>query len=82
MLDESAVAGEKRFATRQGLAFAAQRTYPPAEVWHGYPESRDKVPETLRNAWLREGRIRRRDLRRWWTAEAVHLAWMEVWDGE
>ena len=82
LLDESLLIGGKRLATRNGLAFVAQLTHPAGTVWHGYPEAWEKIPTAVRNNWLREGRIRRRDLRQWGTREQVDRAWMEANDAE
>jgi hypothetical protein len=78
LLDNSELMGQKRVATAQGIAFVAQRTYPgDRNVWHGYPEAWDKISVEIKGRWLSEGRITRRDLRRWNTREAVQLAWAE-----
>jgi hypothetical protein len=76
LLDHSEEMGQKRVATAQGIAFVAQRTHPgDRNVWHGYPEAWDKISVQIKSRWLSEGRITRRDLRRWKTREAVRLAW-------
>lgn len=72
--------GKKRVATERGIAFVAQRTYPDERnVWHGYPEAWDQISVDVKNCWLSEGRITKRDLRRWKTREAVQAAWSKDW---
>jgi hypothetical protein len=76
LLDGSVSDGDKRFNTREGLAFVAQST--GDGTWHGYPEAWDQVPERIRRAWLDEGRVRSRDLRRWARLRDVRMAWNEA----
>lgn len=69
----------KRVATERGVAFVAQRTYPDERnVWHGYPEAWDKISVQIKNRWLTEERVTKRDLRRWRTREDIRLAWQEA----
>jgi hypothetical protein len=65
LLEESVKIGEKRFATRQGVAFVGQltRESEDEEIWHGYPEAWDRVDVGLKRRWLTEEKIPRRDLR-------------------
>ncbi|MBF0143649.1 MAG: hypothetical protein HQL57_00075 [Magnetococcales bacterium] len=52
-----------RFATHNGLAFAA---YPDNQGgWHGYPIGWNEVPDKIRNNWLKEKLISRRDVRKY-----------------
>ena len=78
LLDESVVMGAKRVATSRGLAFVAQRT--SGNDWHGYPEAWDKIDRGIKDLWLQQGLIRRRDLTRWGTPNAVWWAWKEFND--
>jgi hypothetical protein len=80
LLDQSEPMGEKRIATYQGLAFVAQ--YGNDGTWHGYPEAWDKIDGAVRRRWLAEGRIQRRDLRRWGSRDDVRNAWKEPNDAE
>jgi len=80
LLDASEKMGEKRVATRHAVAFIAQRT--GAAVWHGYPEAWDKIDAEIVARWLREGVIRRKDLRQWRTREDIRRAWQELDDAE
>jgi hypothetical protein len=67
LLRESSLQGHKRFATRGGRAYCAQEH---AEGrWHGYPISWKEVPDFLRRQWTREGRVARRDIKRFWDIE-------------
>lgn len=58
------VVGKRRYATRDGLAFVGEEHAP--DCWHGWPAGWQEVPEPIRRAWLNEGRIRRRDIQRFW----------------
>ena len=80
MLDSSDVMGARRVNTLNGLAFIAVKTL--GNEWHGYPESWDKIDQSIRDRWLAERRIRQRDLRRWWTDSDIRTAWKEVDDAE
>ena len=74
LLSESIVWGEKRVATRNGIAFVAQLTRPSADAWHGYPESWDNIDWVIKQRWLAERRIRRQDLRSFGTREQLRDA--------
>ena len=78
LLTASEAMGEKRVATRNGLAFVAQRTH--GDVWHGYPEAWDKIDSAIFTKWLECGLITRRNLRQWRTRDQVESAWKELND--
>jgi hypothetical protein len=80
LLDHSEPMGEKRVATRHGIAFVAQ--YSNDGTWRGYPEAWDKIDGTIRARWLAENRIRRRDLRQWFNRDDIRNAWKELNDAE
>lgn len=80
LLDESVRMGDKRVATRNGLAFVAALTNSEQDIWHGYPEAWDAIGPAIKRAWLQEGRITPRDLRRWSTRKKVAGAWREYHD--
>lgn len=53
-----------RFAVHEGRAFCAR---PHTErAWHGFPVGWREVPVSLRRKWKAEGRVSRRDLKRYW----------------
>ena len=54
--------GEPRFATRDGMAFAA-RTH-RAGVWHGYPVPWSQVPESVREVMVANGKVTRRQIKK------------------
>ena len=64
LLADSKQLGKKRYATHEGKAYRAQMH--GNDVWHGYPVGWELVPESLRRAWLSQGRIRRRDVKKHW----------------
>ena len=76
LLDEAVPMGQARVATRNGLAFVARPT--SDGTWHGYPEAWDKVEPAIRQRWLADGRVTRRDLRRWADRPSLRLAWKEL----
>ncbi len=53
---------EPRFATRDGMAFAA-RTHRPG-AWHGYPVPWSQVPEAVREAMVAKGTVTRRQMKK------------------
>jgi hypothetical protein len=65
LLDESEPMGDggKRVATRDGVAFIGVATNDG--TWHGYPESWDMIDDGIRKRWESEGKIRKRDVRRY-----------------
>jgi hypothetical protein len=77
LLNESIPMGGKRVATRNGIAFVAAVTDRMQDVWHGYPEAWDAIEPVIKRRWLDEGRITRRDLRRWATGKKVAEAWRD-----
>ena len=56
--------GNKRYATHEGRAYCAQEH--GADVWHGYPVGWVDVPESLRRTWLKQRRLKRRDVKKHW----------------
>ena len=55
LLNDSLPMGDKRVATRNGLAFVAQMT--EGNVWHGYPEAWDQIDLEIKKRWLADGII-------------------------
>ena len=64
MLAGSEAVGARRYAARHGVAYRAQEH--SRGVWHGHPVGWGRVPESLRRRWIRERRVRRRDVGRHW----------------
>lgn len=64
LLEGSEASAGKRYATRDGIAYAAQEHRP--SVWHGYPVAWSEVPETFRRRWLSEGKVSRSEIRARW----------------
>lgn len=64
LLDESlpAESEEPRFATRNGMAFAA-RTHRHGQ-WHGYPVPWSQVPESVREIMVASGKVTRRQIKK------------------
>lgn len=61
LLEQSEEHEGKRYVCHEGRAFCAQEHR--TGVWHGYPVAWAEVPAPLKLRWLREGKIRKRDLR-------------------
>lgn len=76
LLDSAQPVGNTLQATRKGVGFVAQktRTTDDSEVWHGYPEAWDKMDSKLKQQWLKEGLISRKDLRTYKTRQNVRDA--------
>lgn len=77
LLDESVQAGGKRVATRDGVAFVARVTNPEQDVWHGYPEAWDQIDMATKLSWQREGKVTKRQLRRWATRDQIGKLWRD-----
>ena len=65
LLADSELEGGKRYAAHDGRAYCAQQHLP--DLWHGYPVGWREVPEKFRRKWLKEGRVRKRDINRHWS---------------
>ena len=62
MLAESVLVKRRRYATRGGIAFEAVCS--GDGTWHGYPVPWQDVPRNVRDAFVAEGRVTRRETRR------------------
>lgn len=64
LLKSSELADNRRYAVYDGRAYRAQQH--DSDAWHGHPIGWIEVPETLRRKWLKEGRIKRKNIRDHW----------------
>jgi filamentous hemagglutinin len=65
LLDDSELAGGKRYAVHEGRPYWAQDD--GAGGWHGYPIGWKEVPSKLRTRWeKREKRVKKREIDRHW----------------
>ena len=71
MLAESVLEDGRRYATRKGIAFVA--VFSGDGTWHGYPVPWQDVPRNVRDAFVGEGRVTRRQMRR--TADRADIRW-------
>ena len=72
MLMESVLAKDgRRYATRRGIAFVAVGSNDG--TWHGYPVPWQDVPRDVRDAFVQEGRVTRRQIKR--TVDRDDLRW-------
>ncbi len=62
LLRESVPWEKQRYVCKDGRFYCAKEH--AKGRWHGHPVSWREVPEPIRREWLREGRIRRADLRK------------------
>lgn len=71
MLQDSILDGDKRYAVFDGVAYAAQchQVIDEKEFWHGYPEAWANVPESIRQQWKKEKKVKQRMIRRYWTED-------------
>lgn len=71
LLDESLIdAGDgRRFATRGGMAFAGRLTR--EDIWHGYPVPWAEVPEAIRQRFVDDRKVDRRQIKRLLSSEAL-----------
>ena len=58
--------GGKRYATAGGTAFCGQEH--STGVWHGYPITWMEVPPVIRNRWIAEGTVTKRQVGKSWDA--------------
>ncbi len=63
----------KRYATQNGIAFAAQPT--GDGTWHGYPEPWNKVPADLKEKWQDEGKVKTSSLKKYKDFPNDHVRW-------
>lgn len=72
MFAESVLAENgRRYATGQGIAFVAVDS--GDGTWHGYPVPWQDVPKNIRDAFVRIGRVTRRQTRR--TVDRDDIRW-------
>ena len=64
LLSTGGPGGGKLYAVHEGRAYCAQRH--GDDSWHGYPVGWVEVPASLRRAWIKAGRLQRRDVKRRW----------------
>lgn len=64
LLQNSELAGRKRYAVFEGQAFCAREHAEGA--WHGYPVGWVQVPYAIRRRWLAAGALQKHDMRRNW----------------
>jgi hypothetical protein len=64
LLAESVLHSGKRYATDETRAYEAQAHQ--AGAWHGYPVGWKEVPESLRRAWVDQGRVQRAAIKKHW----------------
>lgn len=56
--------GERRFATRDGIAFEAKPSNDG--TWHGFPIPWESVPTELYKKWQSAGKVKKWQVKRYW----------------
>ena len=64
---------QRRYATRRGIAFEAKPT--EDGTWHGYPLPWEDVPAWLKNRWLDDGAVTKREVRRFFSRPEKDIRW-------
>lgn len=70
----------KRYATMNGIAFAAQQSRDG--TWHGYPEPWNKVPADLKDKWLDQGKVTTAALKQYKDFPRNNVGWALESDNE
>lgn len=68
LLDESICLDGVRYALCDGVAFIG-RSDAAGRIWHGYPVGWMEVPQSIWMGWLKEGRLKKSDIARYWRYE-------------
>lgn len=63
----------RKFATERGIAFEAKPTNDG--TWHGFPVPWEEVPAPLKDGWLADGTLRKKDLRRYLNRKESDYRW-------
>lgn len=76
LLENAVFVGNALQATQGGVGFVGRLTRATEEgvIWHGYPESWDRMDFDLKQKWLNEKVISRRDLKNYKTRRQVRDA--------
>ena len=62
----------RRYATERGIAFEAKDSNDG--TWHGFPVAWEDVPHRIKDRWLAERKVEKRDLKRRYDRADVHWA--------
>jgi hypothetical protein len=63
----------RRYATERGIAFEAKST--ADGTWHGYPIPWENVPNAIRLAWVKNGKVLRSDIKRFFSFDRNDILW-------
>lgn len=71
-------ANDRRYATAEGIAFEAK---PTADgTWHGFPIPWESVPAAIKNDWLCNGAVNRRQTKRYFRFDKNDIHWAMMTD--
>ncbi len=63
----------RRYATERGIAFEAK---PTADgTWHGYPIPWESVPPAIKDRWIEERKVSRRDVKLFRHRDPTDIHW-------
>jgi hypothetical protein len=69
LLNSSEEVGKCRYAVYSGIAFKGHEHAPGK--WHGHPIGWNEVDQKLVNQWIREKRVKRREVRKLWSSNDI-----------
>lgn len=69
----------RRFATERGMAFEAKPTNDGS--WHGFPVPWEEVPADLKDRWLANGKVSKKDIGRYLKFHKTDYRWPLKTDG-
>ncbi|MBN2751075.1 MAG: hypothetical protein JXQ84_00050 [Rhodospirillaceae bacterium] len=64
---------KRRYSTEEGIAFEAKPTNDG--TWHGYPIPWEKVPDEIRNKWLSQGKVTRKQIKAYYSFSENDIHW-------
>ena len=70
LLKSSEQIGKSRYTVQDGIAFKGHEHAPGK--WHGHPVGWNEVDVPLVNRWIRENRVKRREVHKLWTSDGVN----------
>ncbi len=66
LLTASVKSGQGRYSPHLGRPYKALRNA-ETDSWHGFPVAWVEVPESIWRAWLKQGKVKRSEIREYWT---------------
>jgi hypothetical protein len=63
----------RRYATERGIAFEAKST--ADGTWHGYPIPWESVPNAIRQTWMKDSKVLRGQIKRFFRFDRNNFLW-------